>query len=649
MKNSSFEIYCDFDGTVTQKDAVNFILEKLADPQWNNIEAEWIEGKITSSECLSKQLPLVKGGWKAIADVLNSEIKLEPDFKSFSIWCVENDVPLHIVSDGLDKVIDTVLGKENIKVTSIWSNKLKINDKDEISVSFPQQSKYLNCKLGLCKCKVIDKSKPKSIKVLIGDGLSDTCWAKKADLIFAKSKLLEYCKENNLPFVEFKNFTQIATYIQERESKPKKKEAVLLIHGLTGTPTEMRPISKHLQNLGYTVDAPMLAGHGKGHKEILQTTWQDWLDSARSALKKLILEHDDVYIVSLSVGCLIGALLAEENPKVKGLAMLSIAYGTPSPGTPKLKCLLPLVFKFPFLRKKLFWTESPPYGIKNKRLQRNIEKIMKISNNGESTEHGFFRTYVESLYQHKLLEKEVRRKAFNISCPALMIHSLEDTMLSPSNSASIYKDLGSINKKIKYITGCDHVMTVDLKKDEVVKEIESFVKGISGENIENLLGFENDLTCEITYQPELSNSSQKHHIVTLKKDKLIVLSFPLLESRFKSPILKSDSKSLVVGTFFVNNIIEQVIVDAAFEMSFKAVNFFAMEIGANILSFSGEISNKDKESLVKLLLYFKPLKNQENLGLNFVRMENFISPFLFKSYNFKDHINFLKEVELIKN
>ena len=137
-------------------------------------------------------------------------------------------------------------------------------------------------------------------------------------------------------------------YLVSEKSHKNAQVGVLLIHGLTGTPLEMRPLTKYLKHLGYRVEVPMLVGHGGGHEELLATTWQDWLNGVRQTLNILTAECEQVVIVGLSVGGLLGVLLASESPKVRGLILLSFALGIPGPNTPVSRCLLPIVFKFPF-------------------------------------------------------------------------------------------------------------------------------------------------------------------------------------------------------------------------------------------------------------------------------------------------------------
>ncbi|GEM_PF-56493 len=414
------------------------------------------------------------------------------------------------------------------------------------------------------------------------------------------------------------------------------KIGVLLIHGLTGAPTEMKPVTRHLKNLGYRVEVPLLAGHGAGHEELLETKWQDWFESVRKSLNILTAECDEVVIVGLSVGGLLGALLSCENSNVRGLVLLSFALGIPGPNIPKLRLLLPIIYKSPFLRRYLFWTELPPYGLKDKRLQQNITRIVKASKKRETTKYGLFRTYVDTLYQHELLEQEVINKAKSVTCPTLIIHSLEDTMLSIENATKIYGLLGSKEKSIKFITGCDHVMTVDLRKDDVASWVASFISKYTGtENKEQVV--EKDiLTCEIyshlnplstnewnklyTNFPdpvEMINLIQRSgfdgfnfHSIVVYEGKEPILFLPLFETDYNlSTMVDKGAKKLfdsvadylpkllrpkVLGVGFVEGEWGQIgydlsvskdTLDKAWDIAMESLYSLASGLGAEIISF----------------------------------------------------------------
>lgn len=197
------EFFCDFDGTISLVDATNLILSRLADPEWLRIEDQWIRGEIGSRECLERQIPLIRGGWDAVLSVL-SEVRLDPAFSGFAAACADRNIPLMIVSDGLDRVIRTLLKRENIKA-EVRANELVEDAAGNFSVRFPHLPKNENCGAGVCKCLFLAE-KENSLKIVIGDGQSDFCWVKKAHKVFAKSKLSAYCRKYQIPHIPFLNF-----------------------------------------------------------------------------------------------------------------------------------------------------------------------------------------------------------------------------------------------------------------------------------------------------------------------------------------------------------------------------------------------------------------------------------------------------------
>ena len=208
MSRPPLLIACDFDGTVTQNDVTNFLLATLADSRWRQIEAAWEAGLISSRECMVQQIPLIRGGWGAIEAQL-AQVELDPTFPAFAFWCKEQRVPLWIVSDGLDRVISTVFARAHVTVDRVWANHLEESSLGELSISFPHSSVDGACCAGLCKCQVIGHGAAEALRVVIGDGRSDWCWAAHADVVFAKSQLLTHCRAQGVPCAKFSDFNEI--------------------------------------------------------------------------------------------------------------------------------------------------------------------------------------------------------------------------------------------------------------------------------------------------------------------------------------------------------------------------------------------------------------------------------------------------------
>src|SRR6267142_6843307 len=97
-------LFLDFDGTITQRDVVDVILEVYADPAWLKFESEWREGRIGSRDCLRAQMDLVRASRKQI-DALLDEIEIDEGLIPLLEVCAAHNVTAHIISDGFDYCI----------------------------------------------------------------------------------------------------------------------------------------------------------------------------------------------------------------------------------------------------------------------------------------------------------------------------------------------------------------------------------------------------------------------------------------------------------------------------------------------------------------------------------------------------------------
>ncbi|HUW53116.1 MAG TPA: alpha/beta fold hydrolase, partial [Rhodanobacter sp.] len=93
------------------------------------------------------------------------------------------------------------------------------------------------------------------------------------------------------------------------------RSGVLLIHGLTGTPMEMRLLGKGLNRAGFTVHGMQLAGHCGNADDLLGTGWRDWYASVEKAADEMLDKVDHLFVGGLSMGALLALKLAAEQPE----------------------------------------------------------------------------------------------------------------------------------------------------------------------------------------------------------------------------------------------------------------------------------------------------------------------------------------------
>jgi carboxylesterase len=157
------------------------------------------------------------------------------------------------------------------------------------------------------------------------------------------------------------------------------RRGVLLIHGLTGTPMEMRLLGKGLNNAGYTVHGMQLAGHCGNVEDLLATGWRDWYASVERAAHELAGKVDHLFVGGLSMGALLALKLAADHPKmVAGVGVYGATFrydGWNIPWKAKLSFLLPLFKRLGIGRNRMF-DEEPPYGLRDERIRAQISAAM---------------------------------------------------------------------------------------------------------------------------------------------------------------------------------------------------------------------------------------------------------------------------------
>lgn len=207
----SCQAYVDFDGTIMQRDTTDFLLERFALPEWRAVEDEWASGRIGSRECMARQVELLRVTPDELEAAIDT-LEIDPGFERFLQVCRTQRVGVVIVSDGLDAVIRSVLRKHRLDV-AYFANRLVSTGRERWRLEFPHARPECAVKAGHCKCARTGAF-PGTTTVVVGDGRSDFCIAGRADLVLAKSKLLEECRSAGMPHLAFSSFDEAAALLK---------------------------------------------------------------------------------------------------------------------------------------------------------------------------------------------------------------------------------------------------------------------------------------------------------------------------------------------------------------------------------------------------------------------------------------------------
>ncbi|OYW27825.1 MAG: hypothetical protein B7Z44_10785 [Caulobacter sp. 12-67-6] len=245
---------------------------------------------------------------------------------------------------------------------------------------------------------------------------------------------------------------------------------VLLVHGLTGAPAEMKPLAKRLARRGFEVAAPLLAGHGADEATLLKTSWRDWLDGLCEAYDAFAAQVETVHVAGICVGGALGLMLAAERPAIRAAAVYSMTFEYDGWNMPRFAVAAPLiqlVANLPGVRR-LAWAETYPFGLKDERL-RSLAERAPFS----LIEGAIDRLPLGALFQMYRLGRHLERMGKAITTPTLILHARDDDMSHPRNAYRLQSALGGPTQ-LQLLEDSYHMIHVDQERDMVAATTANF-------------------------------------------------------------------------------------------------------------------------------------------------------------------------------
>ena len=250
------------------------------------------------------------------------------------------------------------------------------------------------------------------------------------------------------------------------------KVGVLLLHGLCGTPAEMRFVAMGLARAGYTVHAPQLAGHGAENSG----RWQDWYLSARAALIEIRKECDTVIVGGLCMGAILGLHLAARNPgKVQGVSLFSPTLWINGWAMPWTMRLFKLV-RSRFVANFIHFPDAESLGIKCPRVRQFVKQALET----EGSDLGRSGVPATMVLEHRRMVDAAMKLLHRVKQPTLIMHSQEDDYAAINNAEYLQGELaGAVDMVV--LNDSYHMITLDKQRQVVVDKTRAFVARIVDE------------------------------------------------------------------------------------------------------------------------------------------------------------------------
>jgi 2,3-diketo-5-methylthio-1-phosphopentane phosphatase len=230
-ENLSYIVFTDFDGTIAVNDIGDAMFEHFGDVKVCTESFEqYRAGKIDARDCWRKGFASIPSATKDDFAAFTSFQAIDLHFKTFVDFCSEKNIVMSVLSDGYDAYIDPVLKRENLDWLPVYSNRLQYNVNGTVEPIFPftdaECKQCANCK----RNHILTKSSDNNVIVYIGDGISDRCPVKFADIVFAKDSLVSFCETHNITFHRFENFADVLKTFRTivETKKPRKRRTAEL-------------------------------------------------------------------------------------------------------------------------------------------------------------------------------------------------------------------------------------------------------------------------------------------------------------------------------------------------------------------------------------------------------------------------------------
>ena len=228
----------------------------------------------------------------------------------------------------------------------------------------------------------------------------------------------------------------------------------LVVHGFTGNPQSMRGLAEAFAGAGFTVEMPLLPGHGTVVADMIPTRWEDWSGAAEAAYQALAARCEKVVVAGLSMGGTITCWLAANHPEIAGIVVVNPAVEPPADS---------------FL------------DIFQGSLDAGLEVIPGIGNDvadPDVTELAYPETPLAAGLSMFGAINELAGRLGDIRCPVLLLNSPQDHVVPPSNADFLAERVGGPIERVS-LDRSYHVATIDFDKDEIQQRAVAFAEKVT--------------------------------------------------------------------------------------------------------------------------------------------------------------------------
>jgi 2-hydroxy-3-keto-5-methylthiopentenyl-1-phosphate phosphatase len=203
----SVVIVADFDGTITERDTLDLVVERFGSPDVRRATEVELGSTMTLNQVIARQYGTLRASLDEVAGWLVEHSAFRPGFDRLALLAAERRWTLRIVSSGVEELINPMLARERLRQIPLIANSLA-SEPPPWRIAFRNEQRCEVCDQA-CKRRTVTELASGATLVYIGDGFSDACAAESADLVFARRRLATHLAARGLEFQPFDDFFQV--------------------------------------------------------------------------------------------------------------------------------------------------------------------------------------------------------------------------------------------------------------------------------------------------------------------------------------------------------------------------------------------------------------------------------------------------------
>ncbi len=262
------------------------------------------------------------------------------------------------------------------------------------------------------------------------------------------------------------------TYYIENESKEKhvgmpmlykarsRRLGIVLSHGYMAAPMEVQGLARYLQNKGYWVFTPRLKGHGTSPEDLAQRNYLDWLAAVEEGyvLMKSICER--VVLGGFSTGAGLALHLAARVSDLSGVFAIAAPLRLQDLGA-------------------RFASTLDAWNRLMDKIGQGKAKKEFVNNSPENPHINYMRNPIAGVSEIEKLMESLYPMLQKIEIPALVVQSHKDPVVNPKGSETIFKRLGSVDKKYTLFNFERHGILLGDGAQRVYQSIAEFIQHLN--------------------------------------------------------------------------------------------------------------------------------------------------------------------------